>query len=112
MSLQGVLEEMIQKYSLEAHSLQWMHEKLQIYDFFALSAVNYITESICQEPEFYDILLTLGLQRWIRVWRTRCVQGMWGHHSQTQGLIFERCCVEPGVEFHDPYGSFPTQNIL
>jgi len=39
-------------------------------------------------------------------------QGVFGLRSQTQGLDFGWCCVEPGVVLRDPRWSIPTQDIL
>lgn len=42
----------------------------------------------------------------------QAVQGVFEQHSQTQGLDFGWCCVEPGVGLDGPCGSLPTANTL
>lgn len=39
-------------------------------------------------------------------------QGAFGQQSQTFGLMFGWCCVEPGVGLHDPCGSVPAWDVL
>ena len=40
------------------------------------------------------------------------IHEVFGQCSQTYGLIFGCCFVEPGVGLSDPYGSLPTRDAL
>jgi len=49
-----------------------------------------------------------GRSGWLWVQFVGCgggVEGVFGQRSQTQGLIFRRCCVKLGVGLNDPRGS-------
>ena len=54
---------------------------------------------------------TGSLGQWSWHWAVG-VQEAYGQCSQTYGLIFGCCFVEPGVGLSDPYGSLPTRDAL